>query len=152
MFNNCTICGRTLKSAQSKERGMGPVCAAKNGGKSIIKSNPDTGDLYDLPFDGNITCRRDGDNGPKHFNFPQAVVRHSPTGMEWGYGGSGPADFAINALLAVTGKQMCARVYQAFKFQFVATLPKAGGTISGEAIRAWLAEQPTPHEAPSDIL
>jgi hypothetical protein len=31
------------------------------------------------------------------------VVRHSPTGFEWGYGGSGPADLARCLLLDVLG-------------------------------------------------
>ena len=26
------------------------------------------------------------------------IVRHSPTGMEWGYGGSGPSDTALSIL------------------------------------------------------
>jgi hypothetical protein len=31
------------------------------------------------------------------------VSRHSPTGMSWGYGGSGPADLARSLLIAVLG-------------------------------------------------
>ena len=31
------------------------------------------------------------------------VVRHSPTGLSWGYGGSGPADTARSILLAALG-------------------------------------------------
>ena len=31
-------------------------------------------------------------------NVPHLVVHHSPTGYEWGYGGSGPADLALNIL------------------------------------------------------
>ena len=29
-------------------------------------------------------------------NVPHLVVHHSPLGYEWGYGGSGPSDFALN--------------------------------------------------------
>ena len=57
-------------------------------------------DLADLPFDParmDIACRRDPD-GTRHFNIRQAIVHHSPTGMEWGHGGSGPADLALNVL------------------------------------------------------
>lgn len=32
-------------------------------------------------------------------------VRHSPTGMEWGYGGSGPADLARSILIDVLGDE-----------------------------------------------
>ena len=31
------------------------------------------------------------------------VVRHSPTGMEWGYGGSGPADLSRSLLIDALG-------------------------------------------------
>lgn len=40
------------------------------------------------------------------------VVRHSPTGMSWGFGGSGPADCARSLLIAALGDaarcRMCA--------------------------------------------
>lgn len=33
-------------------------------------------------------------------NVPHLVVEHSPSGFEWGYGGSGPADLALNVCQA----------------------------------------------------
>lgn len=33
----------------------------------------------------------------------QRIVYHSPTGFEWGYAGSGPADLALNILADVSG-------------------------------------------------
>lgn len=33
------------------------------------------------------------------------VVRHSPTGMQWGYAGSGPADCARSLLIAALGEE-----------------------------------------------
>lgn len=33
----------------------------------------------------------------------QRIVYHSPTGFEWGYPGSGPADLALNILADVSG-------------------------------------------------
>ena len=48
-------------------------------------------------------------------------VKHSPTGMEWGYGGSGPADTARSILMAVVvGKEIDEWMYQTFKWDFVA--------------------------------
>ena len=38
------------------------------------------------------------------FNFRQLVIRHSETGMSWGYGGSGPSDCALNVLLNYISK------------------------------------------------
>ncbi len=34
----------------------------------------------------------------------QHVIRHSPTGLEWGYGGSGPADLALSILADYFGE------------------------------------------------
>lgn len=36
-------------------------------------------------------------------------VRHSPTGLEWGYGGSGPADLARSILIEVLGSEALCR-------------------------------------------
>jgi len=50
-------------------------------------------------------------------------VYHSPTGFEWGYGGSGPADLARSLLLDFLGFDPEPAVYQTFKFQVIARLP-----------------------------
>ena len=49
---------------------------------------------------------------------------HSPTGFEWGYGGSGPAQLAL-ALLAhhLADDQAALEAYPAFKFAVIAKLP-----------------------------
>ncbi len=50
------------------------------------------------------------------------IVRHSPTGMQWGYGGSGPADLALSILTDVfAGRvELADLYYQDFKMDFVA--------------------------------
>jgi hypothetical protein len=50
------------------------------------------------------------------------IVRHSPDGFEWGYGGSGPADLALSILTDVFGGrvELANLYYQEFKFDFVA--------------------------------
>lgn len=92
-----------------------------------------------LPFDGDVILKFE--NGRVLTNVPHKVVRHSPTGFAWGYGGSGPADLALNILLLYTNRETADRLYQCFKWQFIATMPPAGGVIKGETIRAWLEEQ-----------
>ena len=59
----------------------------------------------DRPVEKGITLRRNlTPNGPVvETNVPHNIVYHSPTGFEWGYAGSGPADLALNlAELVVT--------------------------------------------------
>ena len=64
---------------------------------------------------------------------------HSPTGFDWGYGGSGPAQLAL-ALLAdhLGNDEEAMSLYQAFKFAVVAKLPKRGWTLTTEQIEAAL--------------
>ncbi len=69
------------------------------------------------------------------------VVRHSPTGVEWGYGGSGPADLALSVLRRLTDEATADRLYQAFKAEVVAGIPSAGGVIRAVDVRAWVAAQ-----------
>ena len=96
---------------------------------------------FNLPWDGStVICERQGNE--TCFNFPHKIVKHSPTGMEWGYEGSGPADFAINAIFAFTNRESFStrpEVYQEFKRRFVAKLPDEGGEIGIEVFRDWLA-------------
>ncbi len=69
----------------------------------------------------------------------QHVVRRSPTGIEWGYGGSGPADLARSILLRFCDEATADALYVRFKDEVVATIPKAGGVLRAADIRAWLA-------------
>ncbi|HEX5399056.1 MAG TPA: DUF6166 domain-containing protein [Verrucomicrobiae bacterium] len=53
------------------------------------------------------------------------LYNHSPTGFEWGYGGSGPAQLALAILANHFGDGSRAlAIYQSFKFSVVAGLPK----------------------------
>jgi hypothetical protein len=89
-----------------------------------------------------ITCRRDPDD-ILHFNIQQQWIHHSPDGFEWGYGGSGPADFALN-ILRVHGLpwSLAWKLHHKFKFEFLDAgrpyLKVIGGTIKAEHIRMWI--------------
>jgi hypothetical protein len=45
----------------------------------------------------------------RHIGVLRHVVRHSPTGLSWGYGGSGPADTARSLLIAALGPDATCR-------------------------------------------
>lgn len=71
--------------------------------------------------------------------------RHSPTGLEFGYGGSGPAQLALAILLDFTGDRVRAeRSYQAFKRAFIARGRGDAMVIHGDEIQNWLDEQEAP--------
>jgi hypothetical protein len=64
---------------------------------------------------------------------------HSPTGFEWGYGGSGPAQLAL-ALLAdhLSDNRQALDIYQRFKWAVVAELPKKRWMLTSDEIDRWL--------------
>ena len=78
--------------------------------------------------------------GVAHASVPHAA-RHSPTGIEWGYGGSGPADLALSVLLALADQQTAEALYQQFKREVVASVPEDGGVLRAADVRAWVDAQ-----------
>lgn len=141
--SRCQRCGRPLKDPKSRAMGMGPVCAARDrAGRAMQAATQQAGAI--ITVDGQPL---------RH------VVRHSPTGMEWGYGGSGPADLALSILAdylsragrevrvrqmpeAVPGpkviEQLADMLHQDFKADVIATLPHSGWRLTGEQVAAWL--------------
>ena len=63
----------------------------------------------------------------------QSTVRHSPDGFNFGYGGSGPADLALNILLLICSRRIADELHQSFKWKFI-TPAQEGDTISGSLI------------------
>ena len=60
---------------------------------------------------------------------------HSPTGFEWGYGGSGPAQLALALLADHFGNdERALGYYQIFKQQVVACLLYRGWTLTSRQI------------------
>lgn len=87
-----------------------------------------------------VVLTRDAAGNPVT-NVPCQVVVHSPTGFEWGYGGSGPADLALNILLLFTDRVTAEQSYQAFKWAFIAPMPEGGGRIAAGDVREWVEKQ-----------
>ncbi|MEZ3172344.1 DUF6166 domain-containing protein [Halorubrum sp. RMP-47] len=82
------------------------------------------------------------------------LTNHSPSGFEWGYGGSGPAQLALAVLLDYTGDEAFALDhYQAFKTEVVSQLDCARSgerwRLTGPEIDAVLHETPGEPVTPS---
>jgi hypothetical protein len=60
------------------------------------------------------------------------LANHSPTGFEWGYAGSGPAQLAL-ALIAHASSDggLAARLHQPFKWRVITKLPQKCGAPPG---------------------
>lgn len=108
-----------------------------------------------------LVFKRDGDDNHAivRTNVPHLVVHHSPSGFEWGYSGSGPADLALNVcqwyLLHIDYKgaksqcwdgncySLAYALHQDFKQAFIANAPRAGITIPLVEVKKWFEEHIT---------
>ena len=64
---------------------------------------------------------------------------HSPTGAEWGYGGSGPAQLALALLADATDDHLAQQHYQRFKREIVARFEAPAWLLTQAEIRCWIA-------------
>lgn len=67
---------------------------------------------------------------------PRNDIRdHSPTGFEWGFAGSGPAQLALALVADACGRRLAiSSIYQKVKFRLVAHLPHDGWTLSEQQV------------------
>src|SRR5215472_17163011 len=67
----------------------------------------------------------DGVTKGRRLRMRTDLDNHSPTGFEWGYGGSGPAQLALAILAdALQDDKRAVRLHQQFKFKVIASLPR----------------------------
>lgn len=92
-----------------------------------------------------IVARYDDESGAflgmRHLKH---IVKHSPTGLSWGYAGSGPADLSLSILADHLGDfpqsldKHSMRFYQDFKRDFVSTWGDCW-MINSKTIQEWAA-------------
>lgn len=97
-----------------------------------------------------FTAHRNEDMGSVrvHVSYPNGQslplvhrVHHSPSGMEWGYSGSGPADLARSILWEVIGEEPESALYQKFKHDFVSAAPYEGFILHEDEIERWIENE-----------
>lgn len=114
-------------------------------------------------FDGSISLREalvmrreyrdEWKVGGLFTNVPHVVTDHSPTGFEFGYGGSGPADLALNVCQVYLNMQgyrgrktkcwdgecwsLAWTLHQDFKREVIASVPREGAIIPFSVIEDW---------------
>ena len=75
---------------------------------------------------------------PKRFD----LENHSPTGFEWGYLGSGPAQLALALLAdALHNDEEARRLHQQFKSAVVARFAQDSWELTREEIQQWALDQ-----------
>ncbi|UWG50701.1 hypothetical protein AArcCO_1394 [Halalkaliarchaeum sp. AArc-CO] len=75
----------------------------------------------------------DGEPLDKRYDLLSA----SPSGFEYGYGGSGPAQLAIAILAHAYNDDFACEWYQRFKREVIAELPEDGWTLTTSDLDAW---------------
>lgn len=64
---------------------------------------------------------------------------HSPTGFEWGYGGSGPAQTALAILADVLGDDdLAVQLHQRFKFAVIGGIKVSTWNLSEQQVKDWV--------------
>ena len=100
----CFICGVTIVAPDAVDYGNRPMSPRSGTGKLAsfagIERLKASGDhFFATPLTQGVRLQRTS-KGARLTNVPHYVIHHSPTGYEWGYGGSGPADLALNIVEA----------------------------------------------------
>lgn len=134
----CKGCKKVMKRPESVHNGMGPICYKKwvkqRGQEPPIKRTfllPPHPDVVLAKFENKIAT-----------NIPHKWVLHSPVGFNWGYGGSGPADLALNILLHYgLSHEDAHRYHQKFKWHFITPMPDEGGVIPGQVVKEWIEDR-----------
>lgn len=146
---HCLRCNRPLKDPKSMESGYGPECAALKIKEVEFEGSNAPFDtfLFDERHNPDVVLRRrqnqhNDATGIPMSNIHQRIVRHSPTGFDWGYRGAGPNDLALNILLHFGMSQSQAKTYcRDFMEAFIALMPVEGGTISASTVSEWIASR-----------
>jgi hypothetical protein len=167
----CNRCHRPLTDPDSIRLGMGPECRGRFAGGSTdngLCKRDQFSDHFDntIPFERALVMKRwprpvarpdsPAEVGGAMTNVPHLVAHHSPDGFEFGYGGSGPADLALNVCqlyLNMTGYEgkevkcydgnawtLAFALHQKFKSQFIASAPRTGRVIPFVEIDNWFKE------------
>jgi hypothetical protein len=90
--------------------------------------------------EGCIVAVHEEGGEPQPLNLRLDLRNHSPTGAEWGYGGSGPAQLALALAADVLGDDRRAQgVYQQLKFKLIGRLPREGWTLTEDDLRSTIA-------------
>ena len=78
-----------------------------------------------------VVCTVNGEPLPPRLD----LWNHSPSGFEFGYGGSGPAQLALAILADCCGDEAAVTHHQAFKWTVVARITGPGACLTATFVR-----------------
>ena len=98
-----------------------------------------------LRLAGRTSVTIDGLPLPLHLD----IAHRSPTGHEWGFWGSGPAQLALAILMTVTDADEAKRRYEAFRRSVIVRITKDSWTLTTVQVEEWLRrhrKRPSRHD------
>jgi hypothetical protein len=98
------------------------------------------------------TVTRETDDGGGPLPPRLDLWDHSPTGFEWGYNGSGPAQLALAIASDAVGDEWARWNYQAFKFAVVGRLPHEGWIMTQAEVLDWFEREADPVPADEEAI
>ena len=69
------------------------------------------------------------------------IISHSPSGFNWGYGGSGPAQTAFGILNEILPPHQAISLHQDFKWEFIALMAQGEDFVLEIDIEKWAKEK-----------
>lgn len=91
--------------------------------------------------DGETIVSMETDKGWRPLPLHLDKRNHSPTGFEWGYGGSGPAQLALAICTELVGWERAQHVYMLFKDRVISQIYKDSWLMIGSDIVAWIKQR-----------
>jgi hypothetical protein len=92
----------------------------------------------DFVSDNFVFVSENGQDVPLDLNVSLKVRNHSPTGFNWGYGGSGPHQLALGILFDFTGDEYLSEtLHHALVKDYVAGWGNKW-ELSGETLQTWI--------------
>lgn len=75
----------------------------------------------------------------REYDLPH-VVRHGPTGFEWGYGSLGGADLALSLLTDAFGEEVAEANYESLRLKEIMLFPYEAWTLTEEDLRKFMKD------------
>jgi hypothetical protein len=123
------LSGETSDKRPSITGSQGEVATAK---QTVYQGSRDptapVGDEVEVTVDG------------EPLDYRYDLLSASPSGFEWGYGGSGPAQLAIAILAHAYDDEFACESYQEFKREVVSELSEDGWTLTKQDLDVWRRE------------
>lgn len=95
-----------------------------------------------MGYNAAVWVKGDGERNVRKLEPRLDLFNHSPSGFEWGYRGSGPAQLALAILADVLeDDDRAVRLHQQFKEDVIARLEHFGFSIGEDVVRRWVDDR-----------